>query len=156
MDISPHRANTGAVSEIDETLDRGLFGEWLNSARAAKGFTVNRLADRAEISSAHVSKLENRKANPSREMVKRLAAELVPSDTDERASRAFLDTGLKAAGFLPEGGGPPDNWEDWPDDLRNAILKSRQLSPEVQEWMYRAYRQMAEGAAAIRKIDGDI
>lgn len=87
-----------------ELPDDGSFGWWLRTARNAKGYTLQNLADVAKTVHSSVSRLENNRAKPSRKMIERLATAL---DVDQGEQ----DEGLRRAGFIPEEGAvpmPPD------------------------------------------------
>lgn len=114
------------------------FGVWLSEAREARGVTMRFLADAAEISHAHVSKLESGVANPSKDMVKRLARVLYMPDAEPDGFARFLNNGLIAAGFLPES-------EEQDDDLR-VIAKNYSGLPASGR------RMLREQSEALRKL----
>lgn len=89
---------------IDED---GRFADWLRNARAHRGLTMQVLGELADISHASVSKIESGRANPSRDMVQRLAAALTPDGADERTRASLLRDALYAAGFSAPGDLPP-------------------------------------------------
>lgn len=74
--------------------NRLRFGNLLRRWRDQRGVTQLALAERAGVSSRHLSFLETGKAQPSREMVQRLAAVLQVPLHDQ-------NTWLAAAGFAP-------------------------------------------------------
>jgi len=60
------------------------------------------LADKAQISHAYVSKLEaGHVERPSRIIVGKLVAALLPKDPSEDMSERLLEEGMIAAGYLP-------------------------------------------------------
>ena len=76
-----------------------VFGEWLREARAGRGYTMEALAEIADTAAAVISNLERGTRNPSRGMVRRLAAALTSPAADDHTAEALLNSGLKAAGF---------------------------------------------------------
>ncbi len=71
-----------------------LFGALLRHWRKNRGFTQLNLALEAEVSSRHVSFLENGRAMPGRDMILRLAQTLDVPPAEQNAM-------LRAAGFSP-------------------------------------------------------
>jgi transcriptional regulator with XRE-family HTH domain len=73
------------------------FGNLLRRWRDQRGMTQGTLAERAGVSSRHLSFLETGKAQPSREMVQRLGAVLqVPLHADPRRARSRVATNTRS------------------------------------------------------------
>jgi transcriptional regulator with XRE-family HTH domain len=63
---------------------------------------------------------------------------------------------IKAAGIVPEGyalvrdepdephAEPPENWEDWPQELQDALSYTRDMPREVQTFIFQLWRQQAK------------
>ena len=86
--VSPHRHGYASPMPVP------AFGERLREWRQARRFSQARLAEDAEVSTRHLSYLENGRANPSREMVLVLASAL---ELPLRERNDWLTT----AGFAP-------------------------------------------------------
>lgn len=152
---------------------RPPFAEWLVGARQSHGLTQTALAERAEISSAHVSKMEAGVSNPSREMVGRLARAMLPAEADPRTVEALANEGLDRAGFKagevhgfqfdPEKGFVigelpeefrdvqlPDRPEDMPPELLAAMHYSQKLDPDAQRIVYGLWLLQAKAHAYVR------
>ena len=79
--------------------DNKNFGEWMVSARKARGLSQEALAEAAGVTQEYISGLERGVRNPSKKMVLSAAKALTPTDADEHTSQVLVNTGLRAAGF---------------------------------------------------------
>jgi len=94
-------------------------------------------------------------------------------DTIEKINKALVrldvikdeDEGWVAAGVIVEGWsirkeghaqqphdnfpGLPENYEEWPEELKRALAYSGTLSPEAQKYVYQLWRSQAEAHAKI-------
>jgi transcriptional regulator with XRE-family HTH domain len=93
--------------------DAGLYPALLRHWRSRRGFSQLDLAVGADVSSRHVSFLETGRAQPSREMVLRLAATLDVPLRDQNEM-------LRAAGF-PPGFPEPDVDDELPSPIARAL-----------------------------------
>ncbi|MCW3059909.1 MAG: Helix-turn-helix domain [Capsulimonas sp.] len=75
------------------------FGAWLKDARAARGLSVNALAERAGVSNASISKFETGKLNPRKRTAEQIAAALAPDDASPQTKDALLRAALASAGY---------------------------------------------------------
>ena len=109
------------------------FGQWLRGIREERGYVMEELASRADISQATISNLERGRRNPTRKMVTRLARELAPDHTTDMFRNRILNQGLLAAGFAataPEG---PDEIERITEPERHFVARYRRLAPDRQQ-----------------------
>lgn len=107
------------------------------------------LADRADTAAPVVSNLERGARNASRDMVGRLAAALAGPDPDEHTATALLNEGLRAAGFTSDGPEPPEDFDDWPPELRQALAHAKILPPETQKYIYKLWLEQTRAHADI-------
>ena len=114
------------------------FADWLKKTRNDRGYTINSLADRADISPAHISKLESGRANASRDMVTRLAKCLLAEDISDASAVYTVNQGLMAAGFVPI----DDERDPAHDDLMEAGYS--ELSEEARKVIVTLVKQMRQ------------
>lgn len=116
------------------TAPQRTVGEWVRELRQRRGWSMVHLARRAGISKAYLLKLEKGEANPTEEVIKRLAAALevraglllgevdpVDSHREEMppALREFVETDkpepdvLAAMRLLDFHGHPPQTAREW-------------------------------------------
>lgn len=125
------------------------FGEWLRSARNARGWTGEALADEAGTSSANISNLERGIRNPSRDMVKSITKALFDGE-DETEYARFEARGLRAAGFASD---IPDDPTDWMEDVsREAGFDNfrTMFTPEEQAQIRDEFASLAAVLIASR------
>lgn len=116
------------MGRVATALPSTPFGEWLNEIVNQRGIERKSVAIKADIGKTSVTQLINGERKPSKEMVQRLAAALVPADADPEYAHRLLQEGLKAAGFAYD---LPDYDEDediaffrgLPTDQRQKALK---------------------------------
>jgi transcriptional regulator with XRE-family HTH domain len=108
------------------------FGQWLRGIREERGFVMEELAARAEISQATISNLERGRRNPTRKMVTRLARELAPDSAGDPSKNRILNQGLLAAGFAPTAPEGPDEIERITEPERHFVARYRRLPLERQ------------------------
>lgn len=116
------------------------FAHWLTRERTDRGLSQQDLADRAEVSKSRVRQLESG-ADPTRDMVGRLAAGLSRGQ-DPRNARRVYDSGMNAA-F-----GSSHELEPLPVALR-AVLADHmddlaELSEEEVQWLADVFRRAIE------------
>jgi len=113
---------------------RRTVGEWVRELRQRRGWSMLKLAQRAGISKAYLLKLEKGEANPTEEVIKRLATalevraglllgEVEPSDSHRQempdSLREFVETDkpepdlLAALRLLDFHGHPPQTAREW-------------------------------------------
>ena len=128
---------------------RRTVGEWVRELRGRRGWSLQTLAQRAGISKAYLLKLEKSEANPTEEVIKRLATALE----------------VRAALLLGEGPAEDEGGHQLSDSLREFVdtdkpepdllaamraLDFRGQPPETaREWrqIYRVMKALTEPAA---------
>ncbi len=113
------------------------FGQWLRGIREERGFVMEELAARADISQATISNLERGRRNPTRKMVTRLARELGPEHASQATTNRILNAGLLAAGFAPTAPEGPDEIERITEPERHFVARYRRLGPDRQSLINR-------------------
>ena len=144
-------------ARLDEITTKP-FGVWLRATRLARGWTMEELADAADTAQPVVSTIERGVRNASRKMVVRLAEALAQREGDPATAQNLINSGLIAAGFTPDGfstrkdiaDDPPENFEDWPQELKEAMHYSSELTPEVQRYIYGLWRDHARAQIQIQ------
>ncbi|MDL2259713.1 XRE family transcriptional regulator [Deltaproteobacteria bacterium OttesenSCG-928-K17] len=92
------------------------IGSVIRKLRAEKGLTLQQLADKADLTAAYISKLENEKVSPSIHTLKRLADELGASLTEFFENDLIDDPSIN----------PPESWtrklvKGWDADVRQMV-----------------------------------
>jgi transcriptional regulator with XRE-family HTH domain len=126
------------------TPEPRLFPALLRHWRTRRGESQLDLALAADVSARHVSFLETGRAQPSREMVLRLASALDVPRKDQNAL-------LEAAGFMPEFRAPPVS-ELPPSILRALDRMERQQEPFPLTVLDRRWDVVRMNAAAARLL----
>lgn len=121
------------------------FGQWLRAIREERGFVMEELAARAEISQATISNLERGRRNPTRKMVTRLARELIPSSANPATANRVLNQGLLAAGFAPTASEDGDELERITEPELHFVARFRRLAPERQALINRLVDELVGG-----------
>ena len=93
--------NAGVMPKPPTTQPATEFARWLESEMQSRGWERKTLALASGVGQSTISQIIGGVRKPSRDMVKRLARALPPSDGDLGTSRSLIRAGFKAAGFSP-------------------------------------------------------
>lgn len=144
----------------DKNEDRNArlkaFGLELSKRRKDAGYRYAKdFAPAIGISPQYLAQLEN--GSPSENQTARMpSAEILESVSDvlkwpkiEMLKMVGLVTDEELRESQVDDNEPPENFEDWPQELKEAMHYSQELSPEVQRHIYKLWREQARAHAEI-------
>ena len=157
------------MGRIEKPFDRsaaGPFGSWVWDAlqsherRTGSRISIDLLADEGGFDYSHLhGVIKGRRGmpvSPRSETVKKLVETLESLGVDIDAQ-----DGMSLADIVPEGyklvketelsADPPENYEDWPLELRQALAHTRTLPRASQEFVYRLWLEQARAHADIEE-----
>jgi len=115
------------------------IGQRIAKARQALNLTQAELAERLSVQAPAVSRWESGINGLSAADLPEVAAALGVS------IRSLVATSPEIS---PE---PPENWEDWPEELQQAMAYTGELSAESRRYVYKLWREQALAHALIRR-----
>ena len=65
------------------------------------------------------------------------------------AAAGFLVDGYKVVKEAERNPEPPENFDDWPPELRQALAHTRTLTPEAQKYIYKLWLEQSSAHADI-------
>lgn len=109
------------------------FGTWLKQEREARGWSQRLLAEKAEISSAMVARLEKDSVGHSPDMISRLAGALTGTDASEATkARIARDARAASAGLLGDA-----EIERIPDEYKRLAMAQSAKMASIPSWWQR-------------------
>ncbi len=127
------------------------FGSWLKPKLDDLNITIAEVSRRTGIAYPNVSATINsgktgKPVQPEPETMRKIIPVLLDLGVIESEAEAWIAAGYEVDGYEVRpvketelNTTPPENFEDWPLELRQALAHSKTLSRETQEYVYKLW-----------------